>query len=58
MAMKTLRCKDLGHACSFEAQGATVEDILRQAGQHASEQHKLQVTPELVEAVKAKIKEA
>jgi predicted small metal-binding protein len=58
MAMKKLQCKDLGHACSFEAQGASVEEILQQAGRHAAEHHQLAVTPELVEAVKQKIKDA
>ena len=33
----------------------TVDDILQQAGRHATEGHGLSVTPELVEAVKARI---
>ncbi len=55
--MKVLRCADVGHACSFEARGQTVEEILRQAGKHASESHGLQVTPELVQAVTQKIRD-
>jgi predicted small metal-binding protein len=35
-----------------------MEDILRQAGQHAVEGHGLTVTPELVEAVKARVTES
>jgi predicted small metal-binding protein len=35
-----------------------MEEILRQAGQHAVEGHGLAVTPELVEAVKARVTEA
>jgi predicted small metal-binding protein len=34
-----------------------VEEILQQAGKHAVEHHKIQVTPEVVEAVKQKIRE-
>lgn len=55
--MKVLRCRDVGHACSFEARGQSVEEILQQAGQHATEVHKLQITPELVDAVKQQIRE-
>jgi predicted small metal-binding protein len=55
---KVLRCADVsGTSCQFVARGRTVDDILRQAGQHATEGHGLTVTPELVEAVKARITE-
>jgi hypothetical protein len=36
---------------------STLEDILQQAGKHAVEGHGLTVTPELVEAVKARVTE-
>lgn len=55
---KELACKDFGHMCSFVAKGETAEDILPQVAQHATEVHKLQVTPELVAAAKSKIREA
>jgi predicted small metal-binding protein len=35
-----------------------MDDILRQAGRHAVEGHGLTVTPELVEAVKARVTDA
>jgi predicted small metal-binding protein len=55
---KVLRCADVsGTACPFVARGRTVDDILQQAGQHATEGHGLAVTPELVDAVKARITE-
>lgn len=56
--MKTLRCRDLGYTCGFEAQGTTVEEILQKAAKHATEDHKLVVTPQMAEAVKQKIREA
>ena len=56
---KVLRCADVsGTACQFVARGATMNDILQQAGQHAVQDHGLTVTPELVEAVKARVTEA
>ena len=54
---KHLKCGDLVDGCEFEAQG-TEEEILEQAGRHASEAHGMQVDDKLVEAVKAHIKES
>ena len=55
---KVLRCADVsGTACQFVARAATVDEILQQAGTHAVKDHGLAVTPELVEAVKARITE-
>jgi predicted small metal-binding protein len=56
---KVLRCADVsGASCQFVARARTMEEILQQAGQHAVEGHGLTVTPELVEAVKARVTEA
>ena len=53
---KVLRCADVsGTACQFVARGQTMDEILQQAGRHAVEDHGLTVTPELVEAVKARV---
>jgi predicted small metal-binding protein len=46
-----------GTSRQFIARGRTTDEILRQAGQHAVDGHGLTVTPELVEAVKARITE-
>ena len=55
---KVLRCADVsGTAYQFVARGRTMEDILQQAGRHAVDDHGLTVTPELVEAVKARVTE-
>ncbi len=55
---KVLRCADVtGTACQFVARGKTMDDILQQTGRHATEGHGLTVTPELVEAVKARVTE-
>jgi predicted small metal-binding protein len=55
---KVLRCADVsGTACQFVARGRTMDEILAQAGQHAVGEHGLTVTPELVDAVKARVTE-
>ena len=38
--------------------GATVEEVLQKAGEHAQEHGIRQVTPELIEKVKANIRDA
>ena len=55
---KVLRCADVsGTSCQFVARAQTVDEILQLAGRHAVEGHGLTVTPELVEAVKARVTE-
>jgi predicted small metal-binding protein len=36
---KVLRCKDVGIDCAFEAQGKTIDDVLKQAAAHARKEH-------------------
>ena len=56
---RVLRCADVsGTSCQFVARAQTTDEILRLAGQHAVEAHGLAVTPELVEAVKARVTES
>ena len=55
---KALRCADVsGTSCQFVARAQTMDEILQLAGQHAVADHGLTVTPELVEAVKARVTE-
>ena len=53
---KVLRCGDLVKGCAFEARG-TEEEILQKAGPHAREAHGMEVTPEMVVAVKRAIRD-
>ena len=55
--VKVLRCRDLGPDCDAEVRGETVDEILEQVGKHAQAVHGLEVTPELVEAVRSAIKD-
>ena len=52
--MKLVRCRDHGFDCNFEAHG-TEEEVLKQTGEHAHKTHKLNVSAELVKAVKDKM---
>lgn len=56
---KVLRCADIsGTSCQFVARARTMDEILQLAGQHAANDHGLTVTPELVDAVRARVIEA
>ena len=56
--MKAVNCRDVGVDCEFVARGETVEDVLRQCGEHARSAHGYaDVPPELVDKVKAAIRE-
>lgn len=55
--MKTLACGELMPGCTQTFRGETEDEILAQAGKHASEAHGLAVTPELVEQVRAHIRD-
>lgn len=56
--MKTLACNDIMPGCPAVFTGETEEEVLQQGGQHAVEVHGLTVTPEIVEAVRAQIRDA
>jgi predicted small metal-binding protein len=55
--MKTLACGELVPGCPATIQAETEDEILAQAGRHAVEAHGLEVTPELVEQVRAHIRD-
>ncbi len=55
--MKTLACGELMPGCGQSFQAETEDEILAQAGQHAVEAHNLDVTPELVQAVRDHIRD-
>jgi len=43
---KVLRCNDLMPGCSFEARGASEEEVLAKAAEHAKTAHNLTEIPE------------
>ena len=55
---KSISCADAGADCSWSATAETEEELMGKVADHVKEEHKeLEVTPELVEKVKALIKE-
>ena len=55
---KSLRCRDVGVDCDFVARGATVEEVMEIAKQHARTAHGFNEIPaEMAEKVKAAIRE-
>jgi len=57
--MKKLHCRDLGFDCDQVITSESEAEILTQAAEHAQTVHGLQeISPEVVEAVKANIQEA
>lgn len=56
--MKTLARGELMAGCEARFTGESEEEILAQAGRRVAEDHVPEVTPELVEAVRAHIRDA
>ena len=54
--MKVVHCCDLGFDCDGVVRADDEETLLKQVAKHASTVHKVQVTQEMVEQVKAVIK--
>jgi predicted small metal-binding protein len=55
---KVLTCRDVGVDCDFVARGATVDEVLEKAREHATKEHGFaDIPPELVEQVKAAIRD-
>jgi predicted small metal-binding protein len=54
---KTLACANLITGCPQVITAETEDEVLTEAGRHASDDHGLDVTPELVELARANIRE-
>jgi len=55
---KVLRCRDVGVDCDFVTSGATVEEVMQKAKEHACTDHGFAgIPPELAEKVKAAIRD-
>jgi len=53
---KVLRCRDVGVDCDFVARGATVEEVMEKAKDHACSDHGFTgIPPELADRVMAAI---
>jgi predicted small metal-binding protein len=55
---KVLKCRDLGVACDWEGRGATVDEVMQKAAEHARKDHGLtQIPPDMVAKAKAAVKD-
>ena len=55
---KTLRCRDVGVDCDFEAHGKSVNEILKKAAEHAKGCHTgTKITPELEGKIRSAIRD-
>ena len=56
---KTYTCRDVGVDCDWSTSGENEDEVMANIGAHAAEIHPdVELTPELVAAVKAVIKDA
>ena len=55
--MKTLNCSDAGFDCEGKITGASEEEIISQAAEHARTEHNVEVTPEMAVQLKTLIRD-
>ena len=55
--MKQLKCRDAGFDCEAVVEGQSVDEVMAQVGPHVQEVHRTEVTPELVAAATAQIRD-
>lgn len=56
--MPSLKCRDIGVDCPFEASAPTEAELMKKVAQHAKEAHGMEtVPPETMEKIKKAIKE-
>jgi predicted small metal-binding protein len=56
--MKAMHCGDLMKGCDFVARGASEDEVMKKAAEHAKSAHGIDnITPELAQKVKAAIKD-
>ena len=56
--MKAFHCGDLMRGCDFVARGATEDEVMKKAAEHAKTAHGMDnITPEMAQTAKAAIKD-
>ena len=56
---KSIKCRDVGVDCDFEAKANTVEELMQKCTEHARAEHGMKdISPELAAKVQAAIREA
>ena len=55
---KILHCGEIVPGCAHTMRGESEDEVMQQAGQHAAQEHDMtDVSPELAEKVRARIKD-
>lgn len=55
---KSLHCSDVIPGCTYVVRGATEEEVMRQAAEHARIEHNIRrITPEITAMVRAAIRD-
>jgi predicted small metal-binding protein len=54
--MKQIACGDIVPGCNFTAEAETDDKLLGKVAEHVKQVHGIDITPELTEQVKSKIK--
>lgn len=57
-AQRVLRCRDMGMDCAAVITGATDDEVMKKAGEHAASVHKMQATPEMAAKMRPLIRAA
>jgi predicted small metal-binding protein len=58
MSEKVIHCRDVGFDCDGIVRAETEEEVISMAAEHAAEVHGVtELTPEIVEAVKAAVRD-
>ena len=54
---KVLHCRDVGFDCDGVIRAETEEEVLKKAAEHAQTVHNLEITDEVIEKVRAAIRD-
>ena len=55
---KSLNCRDVGMNCDWRTQGQTEDEVMKKAGEHAKNVHKMNaITPDLERKVRGAIRD-
>ena len=54
---KVIYCGDMGCGCDFVVRGETMEEVLKVGMEHGTEVHGINDTPDMVELIKAMVRD-
>lgn len=57
LAVKELKCRDVGFDCDAVVRGETEDDVMAQAGPHAKEAHGVDVTPDMAGQIRSLVRD-